>query len=62
MPLAYSKNKKHCYKWVENNRAEWNAYIKKRYNPDKRREKYAIQKSVMLLKVLPFFKCELIEL
>lgn len=62
MPLTYSKNKKHCYKWVENNRERWNDYMNQRYNPSKRKELYALQKTVVLLKVLPFFKSETINL
>jgi|LakMenE18May11ns_1017448.scaffolds.fasta_scaffold7564143_1 hypothetical protein len=29
MPLAYSKNKVHIYKWVENNRDQHNEICKK---------------------------------
>ena len=28
MPLAYSKNKVHIYKWIENNREKYNAKCK----------------------------------
>ena len=39
MPLAYSKNKVHIYKWVENNREKHNAIVlkhhKRKYQYDK---------------------------
>jgi len=41
MPLEYSKNKKHIYKWRENNIDEWSAY-----NRLKSREFYRAHKGI----------------
>ena len=69
MPLKYSQNKKHVYKWIENNKdryRELNRLCKLRnYDDDKREKKrlyYQAKKQIGLLKEFPFFHCDVIEL
>ena len=69
MPLKYELNKKHHYKWIENNREKYNEisrnYMKSHYDDDTREKKrhyYQNKKQIGLLKVFPFYNCEVIEL
>jgi hypothetical protein len=70
MPVSYEKNKEHIYKWRENNKSEYNTYMRKLFAnlPDeardkirqRRRELYALRKDVFYLECERFRRIELI--
>lgn len=70
MPLPYAQNKKHVYKWIENNRRKLYDYQMSRYSKDnyddKKRESkmiyYNKMKIVGNLRYLPFYHSDQIIL
>ena len=66
MPLAYSKNKQHIYKWVAANREKLNEYKRVYYRTEDKiqykRNYYLKMKLVGNLKYLPFFYSDVIIL
>lgn len=66
MPVPYAQNKKHIYKWVNNNRQKFNEYCLSKYSKDNYNDKaretkmiyYNKMKIVGNLKYLPFYNSD----
>jgi hypothetical protein len=69
MPVSYEKNKEHIYKWRENNKDEYNSYMRKLYSNlpgetrdkirQRRRELYSLRKDTFYLECERFRRIEL---